>query len=136
MNETDLNEQLNRANLWDVAHGSGVYALELDVPDIPAAIRERWLAVHDVIPAEDLDERLARASTVAYVGAASDVYDRLTDHVAGEVRQSALLEVFSAVKIIDIWPYDNPRDGPEFNTARRLADRDGTVAWMDGRLFG
>ena len=136
MNETELNDELNRLGAWNDAHGPGVYALELAVPDIPAAVREAWLAVHDVLPGEDLDKRLASASQVVYVGAAGNVYDRLTDHVGGQVRQAALLEVFDPVGIVNVWPYDDPRAGPEYNTARRLADRDGTVAWMDGRLFG
>lgn len=136
MNETDLNDELNRLDAWDQAHDAGVYALAVDVPDSLPATRERWLSVHDLPPGDEILPRLSRAATVAYVGASGDMYERLCDHVAGDVRQSALLEAFDPQSIIGVWPTEDPVEADEYNTARRLGNRMGTIAWRDGEVHG
>jgi hypothetical protein len=128
-----MTEQLDRCDLLDVSHGSGCYALRVDVPSLPTAAKEQWDATHDARPGNDALTRMAQADRVAYVGASSDVYGRLCDH-CGEVRKAALLDAFPPTEVVNVWPVDEPFEA-EFNRAYRLAQND-WVVWTDGRLLG
>jgi hypothetical protein len=134
MNETDLHQRLDHRGLLNDAHGPGCYALRVAVPDDAAVVRERWAACHDAEPPDDALARLAAADRVAYVGAASDVYARLTEHVNGDVRKTALLEAFDPAAVVDVWPTTTPFDR-EFGRALSLA-REGWVVWVNGELLG
>lgn len=134
MRQATLTERLDERDLLGVAHGPGVYALECDVPDSPAAVQERWLAQHDHDPPDDAYARLAAAERVAYVGASNDIYARLCDHVGGEVRRAAFLSAFSPTRVIDVWEHSGQFTA-EFNRAMRLV-RSGWVCWTDGELLG
>lgn len=134
MDETDLTERLDHRGLLTDAHGPGCYALRVAVPDDAAAVRERWGAVHDATPPDDALARLAAADRVAYVGAASDVYARLTEHVRGDVRKTALLDAFDPATVVDVWPTTTPFDR-EYGRALALA-REGYCVWCNGDLLG
>ena len=88
------------------AHAPGVYVLRCSRPDPPTEERHReaWRAEFDAVPETIID--MAYAETLAYVGAAKDVYDRLEDHVNGDHRQSAFLRVFPPHEIHTVWWFD------------------------------
>ena len=134
MNEARLTESLDERGLLTAAQGPGVYALGVPVPSMPSVAREQWDAVHDARPPDDALARLAEAPRVAYVGASSQVYDRLCDHVAGDVRTTAFLAAFDPAAVINVWPHDAPFDA-EVTRALRLA-REDWVVWCDGEVWG
>lgn len=136
MNETDLNQTLEDRGQLDDARGPGCYALEVAIPDHGEQIARYWHRYHDHAPSEDFYTRLADANTVLYVGAAKDVYARLCDHVAGDVRKAAFLEAFPAESLHSLWPKDSAEVAfaNEFNVANALARVDRRV-WTDGRLL-
>jgi len=80
----------------------GVYTLRCCRPDDPTAA---WDEIFDH-RSQYVDEMID-ASEIVYVGAAKDVYDRLTDHVAGDVRQTALLRVCPPHNLIDVQLFDS-----------------------------
>jgi hypothetical protein len=134
MNEAELHFHLDDAGLLNDAHGPGCYALRVAVPDDADAVRERWRAHHAAEPPADALDRLAAADRVAYVGAARSVYDRLTEHVNGDVRKTALLEAFDPAAVVDVWPTTTPFDR-EYGRALSLA-REGWVVWCNGEILG
>jgi hypothetical protein len=103
-------------------------------PDSEEAAQVAWYSEFDHAPPEDALERIADAPRVAYVGASGNVYGRLCDHVAGDVRKAAFLSVFRPTRVIDVWPDADPF-ASEFNRAMRLT-REGWAVWTDGRLLG
>lgn len=129
-----MTETLDRRGLLEEARGSGTYALELDVPDSVERVRELWFGERDVAPGEGGLERLADGGRVAYVGASGDVYGRLCDHVAGDVRKAAVMEVFEPVGVVGVWGCSVPFEG-EFGRALWVGRR-GWVVWVDGRVVG
>lgn len=126
--ETELTEALDERGLLDAARGAGVYAVEVSIPDDPAAA---WDAEHDARPA-DLD-RLADAERVAYVGASTHVYSRLGEHVTGARRGTAFLAAFPPERVVAVWPTADPFDA-EFNRAAALS-REGWLVWTDGTIL-
>lgn len=134
MNETQLTEELDERGLLDDARGPGVYALEVATPPTLDAVRRQWDSAHDARPPEGTLDRLASAADVAYVGAATHVYQRLSDHVTRERRKSAFLTAFPPERVVTVWSYENPFDA-EYNAAQRLARR-GWKVWTDGELYG
>jgi hypothetical protein len=134
LTETTLTERLDERGLLDAARGPGMYALAVMVPDTRAVVTGNWDATHDVRPPDDALDRLAAADRVAYVGASSDVYHRLCEHVGGSTRQTAFLAAFDLEHVIDVWPHDDPFTA-EYNRALRL-ERDGWRVWCDGDVLG
>lgn len=134
MRESDLTERLDERDLLGKTRGPGVYALEVRTPDDAETAYRRWFSHHDHTPPEDALARIADASKVAYVGASGDVYGRLCDHVAGDVRKAAFLAVFRPTRVIDVWQDADPF-ASEFNRAVRLT-REGWAVWTDGELVG
>jgi hypothetical protein len=132
--ESDLTERLDKNGLLSDSHGAGVYALRAVVPDTLADVREAWDNQHDHRPPDDGLERLADAERVAYVGASSDMYSRLSDHVTHKRRQTAFLSAFPPDAVVDLWPTETPFDA-EYNRALRLA-RDDWRVWTDGEILG
>ena len=137
MDESTMTERLDERDLLGQTRGPGCYALEVRTPDAEDAAQVAWYSEFDHAPPEDALERIADASRVAYVGASGNIYSRLCDHVAGDVRKAAFLTVFRPTRVIDVWPEDTPDDAfdAEFNRAMRLV-RDGFAVWQDGKLLG
>jgi len=134
MNEAAMTERLDERGLLDDARNPGVYALALAVPSALDAVRRDWDAVADHRPPDDALARLASADRVAYVGASSNVYARLCDHAAGDVRTASICEAFPPDGVIDIWPDESPFMA-EYNRALALS-RTGWRVWCDGVIFG
>lgn len=135
MNRTDLTETLDCRGLLSDARQPGTYALECDTPDHLEPVARRWAGISDQPLPDGYAARIAEADTVAYVGASnSSVYDRLRDHVAGDVRKATFLTAFPPVDVLDVWPSNGDAMTDEYNRARSVASDD-TVAWSDGRLF-
>lgn len=129
--EVALTESLDERGLLDAARGPGVYAVAVAVPDALEAVRDAWDAHHDARP-DGLD-RLAAADRVAYVGASTQVYARLAEHVTGARRGTAFLAAYPPERVVDVWPDDEPFDA-EFNRAAALS-REGWLCWRDGELM-
>jgi predicted GIY-YIG superfamily endonuclease len=136
MNETDLNQTLEDREQFDDARGPGCYALAVDTPNAADDVARQWHRYHDHPPQKAFYARLADADTVLYVGAASDVYARLCDHVAGDVRKAAFLEAFPAESLHSLWPKDSAEVAfrEEEAVARALANVNRRV-WTDGKLL-
>jgi len=82
--------------------GPGCYALRCCRPDDPTAA---WDREFDTRPEYVAD--LVLSNEIVYVGASKDVYSRLEDHVAGDVRQAALLQVCPPHSLLDVWLFDS-----------------------------
>ena len=134
MNEAAMTESLDERGLLADARNPGVYALELSVPPALDAVRRDWDREHDHRPPDDALARLASADRVAYVGASIDVYGRLCDHAAADVRTATICEAFPPERVIDVWPHCDPF-AAERNRALRLA-REGWGVWCDGEVLG
>lgn len=135
MNETDLNQTLEDWGELDAARGPGCYALEVAIPDRGEQIARYWHRHHDHAP-EGFYRRLADAEQVLYVGAAKDVYERLCDHIAGEVRQATFLKAYPAVSLHSIWPKEVPeRAFIEEQAVARALSGPATRVWTDGDLL-
>jgi len=135
VNQTDLHETLDRRGLLSDARNPGTYALKCDAPDYLEPVARRWAGIRDQPLPDGYAARIAEADTVAYVGASnSSVYDRLRDHVAGDVRKATFLTAFPPVGVIDVWLSNGDAMTDEYNRARSVASGD-TVAWSDGKLF-
>ena len=128
-----MHETLDHAGLLDDAHGEGVYALALDVPDAVDAVQRRRLEVADRPWRDDMAAQFAAAERVVYVGESGDIYDRLMDHARGDVRKSALVEAYAIADVVGVWPGDRSATA-ERDRARALADAT-TVAYANGELF-
>lgn len=133
LTESAMTESLDARGLLAAARGPGVYALRCAVPDDAAAVREALGEVSDADPPEGYAERLAAAERVAYVGASGDVYDRLCDHAAGDVRKATFLRAFPPERVVDVWPHDDPWPC-EHKRALKLARREGWLAWTNGQM--
>lgn len=76
------------ADSYDELNSPGCYALLLDRPD---DLADEWGKVYDIHP--PWYNELRDAEQVAYVGAAKNVLERVTDHVTRERRRVGLLSV-------------------------------------------
>lgn len=130
---TSVHESLDHAGLLDDAHGKGVYAIALDVPDSVEEAHRQWLEHFETSPGDDAIARLVGADQVAYVGASSDVYSRIMDHAEGDVRKASVLEAFPPVEVVEVWPHPSPFDY-ERERAYMLAGG-GTVVWVNGEVI-
>jgi len=133
MTPTELQEALDHGGHLADAHGPGVYALEVSVPNAVDAVQRARLNVADHPFPDAMADQLAAASRVIYVGESGDVYGRLMDHARGEVRRASLLRAFEVAGVVGVWPGE--RSGvAERDRARSLSDAD-TVAYANGELF-
>lgn len=135
MKESVVTETLDRWGRLDAARGPGCYVLEVDTPATPDAVARHWHRHHDRAP-DDLYARLADAHDVYYVGAASNVYARLCDHCAADVRLAAFLEAFPPESLHSVWSYDDTETAfrKEHDVAASVAGP-ATRVWTDGVLL-
>ena len=129
---TTLQQTLDDRGYLPQVHNPGTYALRAAVPDTVDAVTEAFGNVIDETPPEATLERLADAPRVAYVGASTDVYSRLQDHVAGDARQATFLKAFPPTDVVYVFPTKSPFE-QEYNTAAELS-RAGWTIWRDGEV--
>lgn len=101
--EEDL---LNHVDDLADVHGPGVYALKLSVPDSRDVVEARWATHYDV----DVPEWVwaaYRHEGVLYVGAAKNVFERLTEHLGSPNRTASLCRVFPPHSVWDVWLFDD-----------------------------
>jgi len=132
MRETELTEALDERGLLDDARGPGCYAIECAVPDLYADVEEAWSNGHDAHPPDNTLERLAAARRVAYVGASTNVYERLCEHIAS-VREASFVGTYPPTRVIEVWPDETPFES-EHNRTIELV-RDDWTCWKDGELW-
>ena len=133
LSPTAAHEQLD-ANGWlDDAHGPGIYALDVWVPDSVDRVQEAWLSQHGLPLPDGYAAQLAAAARARYVGRSRDVYGRVMDHAEGEVRRASFVSAFVLRGVCGVWSGENTGVA-ERDRARALSDAE-TVAWCDGELF-
>lgn len=129
MEEATLTERLDERGLLTAARGPGCYCLTLNVPENFA---REWDAEFDVRPA-GLVDRVESAHALLYVGAASNVYRRLCEHVNAEKRRASLLRVAPPADVVDVTACENPFER-EYGYALGFAES--ATVWCDGELIG
>ena len=88
------------------AHAPGVYSLRLSTPDDRDTVRERWTSWYDVdVP--DWIWTAFECGTVLYVGAAANVFDRVTQHLEAPNRTASICRVFPVHSVWDVWWFDS-----------------------------
>lgn len=94
-------EDALRPHVDDLAdsHQPGVYCLTLSTPT-DRDYADVWLDHYEELHPEI--DAMQAASKVLYVGASKDVFARITDHAAGEVRQAAVPSVFKPHDVYDV----------------------------------
>jgi hypothetical protein len=132
MNPTEMHETLDTQGLLDDAQNSGTYALEVETPTDTESVARAFREVSDAVPTDEVLDRLT-ADRVAYVGASGDVYGRLMDHAAGEVRKALFLRAFNVTGVVGVWPERDPFQH-EYNRAVSLSNEGWTV-WTDGNVI-
>lgn len=136
LSERAVNRWVDSQGLHDDARSPGVYAVELETPgaSIPGVIR-RWADHFDADMPGAYATRLADAQRFVYVGAhGKSVYHRLCQHATGE-KSATIMDVWPPVAVAGILRTDDP-GAMEFNYTQEYAREDGTVAWMNGQLYG
>ena len=134
LSPTDVHAALDEMGVLDDAHGPGVYALKVAVPDAVDAVQRRWLDTADTPLPDRYAEQLASADDAVYVGRSIDVYGRLMDHARGDVRQAAFLRAFDLAGVRGVYADDENTGVAERDRARALSDAT-TCVWTDGELF-
>lgn len=134
MNPIDAHGRLDELGLLDAAHGPGTYALQVSVPNSVESVQRRYLAAKSHPLNDSMAARLAESDTCLYVGRSGEVYDRIMDHVDGEVRRASFLEAFDVIDVRGIWSADANDDVAERRRARLLSTP-ATCVWTDGELF-
>jgi hypothetical protein len=132
MTPTETHEALDEMGALNHAHGPGVYALSVSVPEAVDAVQRTWLDAHDNPLPDAYAEQLAAATKCVYIGRSGDVYDRLMDHARGDVRRASFVSAFGVRAVRAVWPGENSVVA-ERGRARDLADAT-TCAWTDGEL--
>lgn len=105
--------------------------LRLSIPDDPEA---RWRSLFVAVPSEDFLDRIKTATAVAYCGASSDIYARLQEHCAAQVRRAAVCRAYPPEGVIDVTPFENPFE-QEWSYARRVS-RWGFLVMCNGEVIG
>lgn len=127
-----MHETLDRQGLLDTSHNSGTYALEVTTPSDTEGVARAFREVSEAVPPDEVLDRLT-ASDVAYVGASGDVYGRLMDHAAGEVRKALFLRAFDVTGVVGVWPERDPFQH-EYNRAVSLSNQ-GWTCYTDGQVI-
>jgi len=134
MTPTSCHERLDHLGVLDDAHSEGTYALEVDVPAGVERIQRGYMAAKGHPLEDGMAARLASVSDVLYVGRSGNVYDRIMDHVDGEVRRASFLEAFDVIDVRGVWPEDDNDGVAERRRARELSGP-ATCVWSDGEVF-
>ena len=134
LSPTEVHAALDDMGVLDNAHGPGVYALKVAVPDAVDAVQRAWLDAHDTPLPDAYAEQLAAADTALYVGRSGDVYGRLMDHVRGDVRRASFVSAFDVTAVRGVYADDKNTRVAERDRARALSDG-ATCVWTDGELF-
>lgn len=88
---------------------SGVYALDIDIPDAGFETHARlWLKHYESTP--PYLGAIVDSSKCVYVGAARSVRDRLEDHIAKDVRKATLPTVYGINGLHGVWWYDSKEE--------------------------
>jgi predicted GIY-YIG superfamily endonuclease len=115
----DVTEQLLQQT--DDPAQPGVYVLALDNPGPTLhAHARRWWTEYQTVQPDDVGA-LAGTKDLLYVGAASNLRDRLEDHVRSDVRKSTWLSVYPPVGLRQVAP--SPDTGRAFDAERQTAHR-------------
>ena len=134
LSPTEVHAALDDMGVLDDAHGPGVYALEVAVPDAVDAVQRAWLDTADTPLPDAYAEQLAAADDALYVGRSVGVYARLMDHARGDVRRALFLRAFDLAGVHGVYPDDENTGVAERDRARALSDAS-TVCYTDGELF-
>lgn len=119
---------------------AGIYVLSLDTPgpSLQAHAR-RWYGEYQTVHPDDVGG-LAGTERLLYVGAASDLQDRLEDHVQGDVRKSAWLSVYPPTRLVTVSVSPDVRRAfeHETQTAHGVAGAtpETTAVVCDGEVVG
>jgi len=101
----------------------GIYVLELDSsgPSLHAHAR-RWYDEYQTVHPDGVGG-LAGTERLLYVGATNNLQERLEEHVQGEYRTSAWLDVYPPTELVIATPYASARRAFEHETqaAHRMA---------------
>lgn len=101
----DIEPFMNDDHGFERIHGPAVYALDLQRPD---GLKTEWDAHFDERPAYFAE--LQEAANVVYVGGASDLLHRLTDHKNGDKRLTVLTELCDIERLRNVrWVADPDR---------------------------
>lgn len=135
MNEAELTETLDSEGLLEVSYGPGVYALELKFDSYAIkTLQRKWYEHFEIAPSTDFLGQLSHVDRLIYVGASNWMYDRLCDHVNGEKRKTAIMQVFPPADLFDIRPCESPYDR-EYGIALDVAKINGARVWCNGELL-
>lgn len=134
MTPTDIRDALEAMHAVTDADESGVYALEIAVPNAVDAVQRQWLITIDAALPEPYADQLASAERCLYVGATSrPIRERLAEHARGDVRRASCIRAFDIVAVAGVWP--GAHSGvAERDRARALSDAS-TAVWCDGEVF-
>jgi hypothetical protein len=102
----------------------GIYVLELDCPGSSLhAHARRWYREYQTVHPDGVGG-LAGTERLLYVGATNNLQERLEDHVQGEYRTSAWLDVYPPTELVMATPYASAHRAFEHETqaAHRMAD--------------
>jgi len=118
----------------------GIYVLELDSPGATLhAHARRWWREYQTVHSDDVGG-LAGTERLLYVGAASNLQDRLEDHVQADVRKSAWLSVYPPTELVTVSVSPGAGQAFEHETqvAHQVADAtpETTAVVCDGGVVG
>lgn len=90
------------------ARQPGVYVLRCSLPEERSLtdLRARWRRFSEHVP--PYLEQVPHASELYYVGASNDVYGRIDDHLAGDVRTVTFCKAFPPHHVDGIQYLDDP----------------------------
>jgi len=138
LTELDVTEQLLQQT--DDPTQPGVYVLSLDNPGPSLhAHARRWYREFETVHPNDVGG-LAGTKELLYVGAASDLQERLEDHVRADVRRATWLSVYPPVELRQVAA--SPDAGRAFDSERQTAHRiaqatpDSTTLVCNGVVVG
>jgi len=118
----------------------GVYVLALDNPGPSLhAHARRWYQEYQTVHPDDV-AGLVGTERLLYVGAASNLQERLGDHARADVRRSTWLSVYPPVEVrqVDISTSVDSAFETETQTAYRVANAtpETTAVVCDGEVVG
>jgi len=118
----------------------GIYVLKLDTPGPSLhAHARRWYDEYQTVHPDGVGG-LAGTERLLYVGATNNLQERLEEHVQGEYRTSAWLDVYAPTELVQVSvsPLAELAFRHETQTAHRVADAtpETTVVVCNGAVVG